>query len=126
MPDSTMNEQEGAGEPRILRAVSHGTTTFLPGHEKHLTAAVLRGELAAEHLTRLTQTSPPALSGDWAALAPAKEPEKAEPDALPSIRKLEAALADMSDVAVINAMREKDDRKSADPLYAARLAELGE
>lgn len=45
-------------------------------------------------------------------------------EALPSTRALQGVLADMTDVEAITAMAERDTRRSASSMYAARLAEL--
>ncbi len=62
------------------------------------------------------------------------EPEPAEPDAavdvddieLPTVSKLAAFLADLDDPAVVRALQERDERKTAQAHYDARLAELEE
>ena len=52
------------------------------------------------------------------------EPDRSEPEELPTIKDLPDAVAKLKTVAEVKAMAKRDDRATAEKIYDARIAEI--
>lgn len=93
---------------KILGAVSIGTRTYVAGEEAELAKAMQAEKVDVD---ALAETG--AISGNWGA-------SESEADELPTLDELEKHIASM-DAKEVRAMKRKDERKGAEPIYAARL-----
>lgn len=94
---------------KMLAVIGVGDRAYVPGEEEELYAVLSEAE-AAEYQTRRM------LAGDWSGSGGG---------ALPPVVRLEAHLSSLNSVEEVEALAARDDRKTAQPLYEARIAELG-